>query len=265
MVVHSEDWHRRQSESHKGKVLCSETRKRMSDSQKLRYKNGAVSYFKGKQLYSWKGKEFSDSHKNHISEGLKRAYENGRTNSISIALEAKKLKTPMPMLGHKQSEYQKRIVSEFMKTDKNPAKRPEVKEKLRQFRLTQRLPTKDTSFERRIQNILTRNDITFDKQKVIEDFVISDIFIEPNIVIFADGCYWHGCQVCFPDRMKFSGIQNRNLIRDAIVNQLFNNLGKYNVLRFWEHENDVEIEKMIMEVLYEKVQEGQKAYITNGQ
>jgi DNA mismatch endonuclease, patch repair protein len=92
-------------------------------------------------------------------------------------------------------------------------------------RLSQIIPSKDTSIEIKLQKILKKNKILFQKHKSI--FGQPDIFIQPNICIFADGCYWH----------KYPKGTNR----DKKVNEYLKQNG-YIVLRFWEHEinNDIE-------------------------
>ena len=140
--------------------------------------------------------------------------------------------------------------------DKNPAKRSEVKEKIRKtvqynydtdptYRRRVSTGTKlamskpairkkylegyskrrnkyiysNTSIEIKMQNVLKQQQIDFQLQKAI--IGIPDIFIEPNICIFCDGDYWH----------NRPGAQER----DEYVNETLKEQG-YKVLRFWEHE-----------------------------
>ncbi|MEK6881472.1 MAG: hypothetical protein AABY22_17755, partial [Nanoarchaeota archaeon] len=111
-----------------------------------------------------------------------------------------------------------------------------TKEKIRK-KLFQRAKTfKDTSIEIKIHDCLNKLGILYQKHTVIENFVICDIFIEPNTVIFVDGCYFHACPICYPDRTKLNSTQNKQIIRDTLVNQFFSNLDKYKIFRFWEHE-----------------------------
>lgn len=53
-----------------------------------------------------------------------------------------------------------------------------------------------------------------------------DIFIEPNICLFIDGCYWHKCPTC--------GFGNGRE-RDMFVTGELQKQG-YVVIRLWEHE-----------------------------
>jgi very-short-patch-repair endonuclease len=50
---------------------------------------------------------------------------------------------------------------------------------------------KETRIELKLQEILTELNITFETQKPLLGVTIADIFIYPNVAIFADGEYWH--------------------------------------------------------------------------
>lgn len=101
----------------------------------------------------------------------------------------------------------------------------ERRKNMMERRLLQIFPTSDTSIEIKLQNILKHNDIRFEKHKPI--FGQPDIFVEPNICIFADGDYWHNR----PNQKE----------RDLLVNQTLIEAG-YKVFRFWEHEINNNIE-----------------------
>lgn len=88
-------------------------------------------------------------------------------------------------------------------------------------------PSQDTSIELKIQNILKYNGIEFETHYPI--LGQPDIFIKPNICIFADGCYWHRCEKCRNGRFK--GDRSRDL---DITKQLQSQ--GYTVIRLWEHE-----------------------------
>lgn len=149
--------------------------------------------------------------------------------------------------------------------DKNPAKREDVRAKISKnvkgknkgrepwnksltketdlrvkkiaesFKIVRRfmvLPTKDTSIELKLQNILEKEGIKFEKHKPI--LGQPDIFIEPNICIFADGDYWHNR----PERIR----------RDVYVNRKLKEKG-YTILRFWEHTIHNDIDSCLNEIL----------------
>jgi very-short-patch-repair endonuclease len=50
---------------------------------------------------------------------------------------------------------------------------------------------KETGIELKLQELLKKMNIPFVTQKPILGVTIADIFIYPNVAIFADGTYWH--------------------------------------------------------------------------
>ena len=224
---------------------------------------------------AWKkGKRFSEEHRKKISEGNIGRNRSGFWNSREH---------PRGMLGKTHSEESRKRISESMKIvakrrDFNYYERigftrkgstaseesrnlmrtariryfqdhPEARKELRELRFKQVLPRKDTSIEIKVQEALTLMGIEFEKHKEILGITQCDIFLEPNICIFVDGCYFHSCQECFPDRTKLGTIQNKNLIRDALVNESFSRSGKYEILRIWEHEINGDIGKVMQRIM----------------
>lgn len=100
----------------------------------------------------------------------------------------------------------------------------EHRKNLSNARLFQVQPKNNTSIEVKLQNWLKEQGIDFETHYPI--LGQPDIFIKPNICIFADGCYWHKCEQC-----GFTG-ENK---RDNFVNQELQKQG-YVVIRIWEHE-----------------------------
>lgn len=131
-----------------------------------------------------------------------------------------------------------------------------TKKLLREERLKKVIPFKDTLPERIIQQNIATIGIEFEKHKLI--LGQPDIFIEPNICIFVDGCYWHGCPQCYPNRNNLDSIQRYHITRDTIVTQGLINQG-YIVLRLWEHEIHGDIDSCIGQI--KKSIEGEKIVI----
>ena len=104
-------------------------------------------------------------------------------------------------------------------------------EKMREKRLHQVFPQKDSKLEVTLQNALTENKIEFKKHQPIMGQ--PDIFIEPNICIFADGKYWH----TLPKVVDRANRVNKYLIDN-----------KYKVLRFSEQDIKCNIGKCISEI-----------------
>ena len=65
------------------------------------------------------------------------------------------------------------------------------------------------------------------------------VFERAKLVIFLDGCFWHGCKRCrsipATNRAFWAAKIQRNRRRDLEVTRLLRRRG-WNVIRIWEHE-----------------------------
>ena len=102
---------------------------------------------------------------------------------------------------------------------------------MRNSRLKQVFPVKDTKIELIIQKTLTEENIKFTTHKPI--LGQPDIFIEPNICIFADGEYWH----------NLPGAQEK----DKKINKKLEENG-FKILRFWEKDINTNIKECIQKI-----------------
>jgi len=196
---HSEESKRKMSENHAnvsgrnnpiyGKPRSEETKRKISETKKTRYASGEITAWnKGK---SWseeakkrmskahKGKKLSEEHKRKISESGK-----GRVLS-----EETRRKMSLSQLGEKNCMYGKM-------GDKNPnygRRHTEMtKQKIREKRLKQVIPTKDTSIEIMLQKELDKRDIDYEKHLPVCGVCQPDIvFSEQQVAVFVDGDYWH--------------------------------------------------------------------------
>jgi DNA mismatch endonuclease (patch repair protein) len=94
---------------------------------------------------------------------------------------------------------------------------------------------KNNTLELTLQERLIANRINFNTHVSIEGR--PDIFIDPNICIFVDGCYWHGCPCKFNPEQKgqHSEYIKSRIKHDEAISEELKNKG-FVVLRFWEHE-----------------------------
>lgn len=116
-------------------------------------------------------------------------------------------------------------------------------------RSKQTFPFSNTSIEVKIQSILKDNNIEFETQKSIVG--IPDIFIAPNICIFADGDYFHASPFIYkPDSKAANGMLAKQIWdKDEKVTKKLEAQG-YIALRFWEHEindNIISVKNKILE------------------
>ena len=127
---------------------------------------------------------------------------------------------------HKLSKKSKELMSRTaLKSWKNnETRRLEASRRQKQNRVKQIIPNKDTSIELKLQNFLKEQHIEFSTHYPI--LGQPDIFIKPNICIFADGCYWHKCPDC-----GFGHGKERDInVTKELQRQ------NYIVIRLWEHE-----------------------------
>jgi DNA mismatch endonuclease, patch repair protein len=96
----------------------------------------------------------------------------------------------------------------------------------------------DSHTELRLASIMRANKILGWRrnQKVFgkPDFV----FRKERIVIFVDGCFWHGCPKCYvPPKANSTYWKSKvakNRARDKLVTKTLTGAG-WRVIRFWEH------------------------------
>lgn len=87
--------------------------------------------------------------------------------------------------------------------------------------------------ERFLESIISINTFKYERQKKI--LGTPDFFIEPNICIFEDGCYYHGCKKHNSKKTLLTEIPQTSLKRDKFVNRTLKDQG-YKVIRIWEHD-----------------------------
>lgn len=182
---------------------------------------------------------------------LDKEYVNRKNDALRIAM-----KTPEVREKHRLR----------MMGDKNPSKRQEVKEKIRQSVLklyedpvyreklrkkindaiwkpenrkkylegySKRSNTykyKNTKPELKIQEELKRRKIMFMTDKRLLKQYRVDLFIKPNIVIECDGCYYHACKQCGFIKYNQEAIKT-DLRKTKVLEE-----NNYIIYRFWEHE-----------------------------
>lgn len=164
------------------------------------------------------GKRLTDEHKMKISNSLKGCF---------VPMETRK-KISATLTGKKKS--------------------PEFCEKIRKARLHIIIPYKDTKIEKRLQQALKQSGVCFTTHKPI--FGQPDLFIEPNLCVFVDGCYWHVCELCIPPK-DYPKNWEAKQFRDREVNKRLKDEG-YSVLRFWQHDINTRLD-FCLNTIQEKI------------
>lgn len=197
------------------KHVTPEITKKRSESIKLKWKDPI---YRAKRM-AWltknppnKGKKFSLEHCKNISEGKKGKPRRGVShNNIT--------KAKLRLAAIKQFED------------------PKMREIIRQKRLLQIFPIKDSKPERMLQIALNLQQVEFRKHEPI--LGQPDIFIEPNICVFVDGDYWHANPEKYLGNMIIKKNQEMKAsdiwAYDISIQHELNRLG-YNVIRIWESE-----------------------------
>ena len=80
------------------------------------------------------------------------------------------------------------------------------------------------------------------------------VFPRHQIVIFVDGCFWHGCKLHYikpkSNRKYWTNKLKENLGRDYKVTKYYHGIG-WNIIRIWEHElkNKIIVNKTIDKII----------------
>lgn len=98
---------------------------------------------------------------------------------------------------------------------------------------------KDTLLETEFRKRLSRAGLKFGKNAIRFPGKPDIIFRKKKLVVFLDGCFWHGCKKHFkiPKTNSFFWRSKigKNMQRDIKINKFYKNMG-WKVLRFWQHD-----------------------------
>ena len=233
-----------------GKHHTEEARKKSSKTHKKRYAAGAVPWNKDKKMSKESIRKNSESRKKWFANGGVHPMKGKRHKEKSL----RKMRVSHGS-GEKNARYgthhTEKIKRKISATNKITHLRPEMRELSRKNRLHQVFPAKDTKIEKILQKGLRKKGIKFEKHKPI--LGQPDLFIKPNICIFADGDFWHGW--LYLQGRDFSGKKHFNnehfqhkIKKDKKITLQLKELG-YNILRFWEHEINENPEKCLQKII----------------
>ncbi len=199
---HSEETKKKMSEAHKGqpatigmkgKHHSGETKHKISEANK-----GQIPWAKGRQ--------FSEEHKRKIGEAQKGEKGHNWKEKVEIVCEiCNKKRYVKPSQSCLVDTKQGRFCSKRCATiSKNIHQR-----------------TRDTDIERLIENELIRRNIPYTKQVPLLGITLVDFLLPHDIVIFADGSYWH----------SLKGIKEKDMNQDYMLT-----FYGYKVFRFTDKE-----------------------------
>jgi len=200
---------RKISESLRGHSVSQETKLKLSNSLKGKHISPGTEFKKG-MVSLRKGVILSEGTKKKIKE-----------NHAKLSGEKH------PMFGkHLSKETLEKIKHTFFKKGQIPWNKgkkysEKTREKIRQARMKQKFPLRDTSIELKVRFLLDQLRIPYKTHKAVMGVTQPDFFIEPNICIYCDGNYWH----------KLPNIAEK----DKKINEILKFAG-YKVIRLWESE-----------------------------
>jgi len=227
-----------------GKHHSEESKRKMSLSSK-----GQIAWNKGKKMSKESIRKNSEARKKWFADGGIHPMKGKRHKEKSL----RKMRVSHGS-GEKNARYgthhTEKIKRKISATNKITHLRPEMRELSRKNRLHQVFPAKDTNIEKILQKGLRKKGIKFEKHKPI--LGQPDLFIKPNICIFADGDYWHGW--LYLQGRDFSGKKHFNneyfqhkIKKDKKITLQLKELG-YNILRFWEYEINENPKKCLQKI-----------------
>lgn len=261
------------SESHKGRIawnkgkkgcFSEESRKKMGESRK-----GLKNHFYGKHHTEESRKKMSVklkgripwnkgiTHSDETKEKIRKKNLNKIPKNKGIShTEKVKEKMRLAWIERKKkpgyNPINKKLIEASKKYNESIRGIPRsenVKEKIRIARLKQVIPKKDTSIEIIFQKELEKRNINFIKHPNIENICQADFLIpDYNIVIFCDGCYWHG--PCPLKCVKKINIKQKN--KDIINTNKLSQIG-YIIYRFWEHEINTDVKSCVDKMMLNRV------------
>jgi DNA mismatch endonuclease (patch repair protein) len=159
---------------------------------------------------------------------------------------------------HHDEETKERISNTMRNILTNPTMREEYSSRVRAvarlggIAAILQMPKQDTQIEIALQKALGDRATPFEVHTNCENISIPDIrLVGTKILIFADGDFWHGCPMHFPNPNKW---QLRTMIKDRKQTATLTQLG-YTVLRFWEHAIISNLEQCVQTIVsnYEPV------------
>lgn len=118
-------------------------------------------------------------------------------------------------------------------------KRTDIYSEKKRSRIMGSIKGKDTLLELKFEKILKDAGLKF-RRNVKELPGRPDVvFKNKKIVIFVDGCFWHGCKEHFspPKSNRWFWMKkiSDNIERDKLINKFYKKMG-WRVLRIWQHD-----------------------------
>jgi DNA mismatch endonuclease (patch repair protein) len=129
-------------------------------------------------------------------------------------------------------------ISQLMSIAHTGTKKPWASKNIVELMVSGRMYKKRTLNELNMKYVLDTSHLTFISQykvKLGDYYTIADYYLPHiNLLIFCDGCYWHGCKL-HSDKNRWFHQEN-----DKRIDEKLRKI-EYGVLRVWQHEFDTKI------------------------
>jgi DNA mismatch endonuclease (patch repair protein) len=223
-----------QTDEYRAKVLSSRRGKMAGDRNPSKRAEVKVKIREDRKRWWNYLKSNPDAYKEYIEKvkaGLKKAREEGRMKrNPLIYSEVAKRRWQNPQYRKKQSDTHK--------GEMNPSKRHEVRRKISIARIRDiaegRYPVTNTKLEQKVEEVLKRLGIDYEKQYPLEGHVYDFAIPSMKILINVNGCYWHGCSKCYNIR-KLDKVQKRTRLYDYLRRCNARKHG-WHLIEIWEHD-----------------------------
>lgn len=112
------------------------------------------------------------------------------------------------------------------------------------------IKSKDTKIEKKVRSALWYLGYRYRLHQKVEGKP-DVVFLNKKIAIFCDGCFWHGCPKCYKrpksNQEYWDSKISKNIKRAIKVNKQLEDEG-WTVLRFWAHEINEDLERVIIRI-----------------
>lgn len=117
--------------------------------------------------------------------------------------------------------------------------RSKVKKAMSRSEIMARVGSRNTGAERSLRSALHATGLRFRLHRRIEGVTADIVFPGPRVLVFVDGCFWHGCprHATFPKSNTSYWLPKleENKDRDKRQSRRLRKAG-WQVIRVWEHE-----------------------------
>jgi DNA mismatch endonuclease (patch repair protein) len=122
---------------------------------------------------------------------------------------------------------------------KETKKRTDIYSKKKRSKIMGSIKGRDNLLELKFEKILKDAGLKFKRNAEELPGKPDVVFKNKKIIIFVDGCFWHGCKKHFSlpksNQWFWKNKIEGNINRDKSINKFYKNMG-WRILRIWQHD-----------------------------